>query len=185
MIFLFNSSRFDFSFDSPLFIRFVAFSLRFFLFFFFNLASETVMAGCKPAIDCYTILLTVFSRVGLPDDVQRFYESQVRTGLNFDREFHEVMFYDFLKRGYYYFCFNSPVFSAHFLRFPKSAHHIASTKMKADGFDLSREQLLSLIEKYAEMGGGSQALTIFENDYIKYVKDYERNFSFSLESANH
>lgn len=62
-----------------------------------------VMAGCKPTLDCYTILLTVFSRVGLPDDVQRFYESQMRTGLNFERGFHEVMFEDFLKRGYVLF----------------------------------------------------------------------------------
>lgn len=47
--------------------------------------------------------------------------------------------------------------------------------MKADGFELTREQFVSLIEKYAQMGGGSQALSIFENDFLKYVEISQKN----------
>jgi hypothetical protein len=59
-----------------------------------------ILVGGKPAIDSYTILISVYNEVGFPEDVQRFYEQQIKTNNKFERGFHEVMFHNFLKRGY-------------------------------------------------------------------------------------
>lgn len=115
-----------------------------------NTWDEMVMAGCRPDSDCYTILLDTYEKVGFPEDAQRFYEFQLRTPIKFNRGFHEVMFHNYLKRDY-----------------PASARILANSRMKDDGHNLTQEEVVLLIKKFCELGGGNQAMSVVDNEYAE------------------
>lgn len=41
-------------------------------------------------------------------------------------------------------------------------------RMIGDGFNLTLEELSALITKYAELGGGQQALSLLEKEFEEY-----------------
>lgn len=42
-------------------------------------------------------------------------------------------------------------------------------RMVGEGYNLSLDELTALIAKYAELGGGQQALSLLEKEFEEYV----------------
>jgi len=111
--------------------------------------------GYKPGLECTDLMLKVYANSHSPEDMQKFYDVQVRAEVEMTRDMHEIMMYDYLRRG-----------------FPGSAREVAS-KMTAMGAPPTQTQLEEIASGYSAKGGGSQILSLIK----KEVNHDESNYT--------
>eukprot|EP01126_Amoeba_proteus_P041127 TRINITY_DN4413_c0_g2_i1.p1 TRINITY_DN4413_c0_g2~~TRINITY_DN4413_c0_g2_i1.p1 ORF type:complete len:484 (+),score=109.54 TRINITY_DN4413_c0_g2_i1:1502-2953(+) len=107
---------------------------------------ECVNLGYVPAPDNYGQMLEVFARSGEPADAQKFYQIIMKAGHKVGRNFHQIMFDEWLRQG-----------------FPGSARQ-TSRQMKNLGEPLTQSELERLVAGYAKLGGGDLILDIFKEE---------------------
>jgi len=119
-----------------------------------NAWNQLLQYGLKPDAECRTALIQVYAEVGLPNEVQKFYDQQIQAGAQVNRTFHEIMLRDYLERG-----------------FPGSAR-IVARKMKEEGSPATQQEMEAIAMKYAELGGVDQLLKLIDREMVGEKASY-------------
>lgn len=109
-----------------------------------NAYEALILAGSLPNEEARTTMMEVFARGGQVDEVQQFYENEVRSGRNINKRMHQLMIEDYLKRG-----------------FPGSATEVLQ-RMVDDKITADMDVIESIGLGYAKVGAGARIVNIIE-----------------------